>query len=175
MRPTALPNDIAVEEVTYMKDGNRINVQYRNGVYSMSTALWEFRSFDELIALYDYFKPKVEQPKAEPKPQPEAKPKPKRTGQFAKRWTDEQKKHIAKRYKTGERPSSIAKDYGVSANTIYQLMLRCGVQREQPAKTGRPPQKTEPADEKTEKERKKALKEYREQHPKPWYLQNDKK
>lgn len=176
MKPTALPKDIAVEEVTFKKDGNRINVQFCDGVYSICTSNWEFRNFDELISLFDQFKAEDKpKPKAEPQPKTEAKPKAKRTGQFAKRWTDEQKKHIAKRYKSGERTSSIAKDYGVSANTIYQLMLRSGVQRDEPAKNGRPPQTAPANDEQSDRERRQTLKEYREKNPKPWYLQNDKR
>ena len=185
MKTTAL-KDIQVEEVTYKKDDNRINVQFCDGAYSISTTNWEFKSFDEFIALFDCFKGKVTQtveepPKVEePKAEPEAKPKKERTDQFRPRWTDEQKQRIAKRYQSGEGPSSTAKDYNVTPNTIHQICIRMGVKRGKPAKKTVVKPATKPIltpaeEEKQDKERKRTLKEYREQNPKPWYLQTDKK
>ena len=186
MKTTAL-KDIQVEEVTYKKDDNRINVQFCDGVYSICTSNWEFKNFDEFIALFDCFKHKVEQPKFEEKivgPTAEdiaartAKKVEKkvRKDQFKTKWTDEQKQRIAKRYQNGEGPTSIAQDYGVTPNTIHQICIRMGVKRGKPTKKAEKPAPKAPAsDEKTDKERKQALKEFREQHPKPWYLQNDKR
>lgn len=186
MKPTALPKEISVEEVTYTKDDNRINVQHCDGVYSISTTNWEFKSFDEFIALFDCFKHKVEQPKFEEKivgPTAEdiaartAKKVEKkvRKDQFKTKWTDEQKQRIAKRYQNGEGPTSIAQDYGVTPNTIQQICLRMGVKRGKTTKKAEKPAVKAPVEEKTDQERKQTLKEYREKNPKPWYLQTDKR
>ena len=183
METTALPNDIIVEEIFYSKGNDKIRVQRHEGVFTIETSNWEFKDVDELTALLKIFgnkpqkvevKPviKATAPKKAPAPK-KATAKPAKTTrkQPAKRivWTDEQKKEIEERYKNGEGPSAIAKDYGCTANAIHQLRLRMGFERGGKGKFETPAEQED-----REKKQKKALKEFRESQDLPWYLRDSK-
>ena len=169
METTALPNDIFIKdmEITYAKGYNKISFKLSGDVLSIATDYWELK---DLKAPLDDFRSRfVEKPKkveVAVKPPTEKKV---RKDQFAKRWTPEQKKEIAERYKNGEGPSAIAKDYGCTANAIHQLRLRMGIER------GKGKFETPAEQEEREKKQKKALKEFRESQDLPWYLRDNSK
>ena len=182
METTALPKNVGIKTmlITYTKENLKLNIAYSDGIYRIDTPCWQFSDFEELKALFDCLPmPGNTEVEVKPQPQPIAKaPAPKkapakpakktRKDQFAKRWTDEQKKEIAKRYSNGEGPSAIAKDYNVTPNTIQQICIRMG------AKRGKGKFETPAEQEQREKEQKKALKEFRESQDLPWYLRDSK-
>ena len=174
METTALPNDIIVEEIFYSKGNDKIRVQRHEGVFTIETANWEFKDVDELTSLLKIFGNKPQKVEVKPvikAPAPKkATAKPARK-QPAKRivWTEEQKKDIEERYKNGEGPSSIAKDYGCTANAIHQLRLRMGFER------GQGKFETPAEQEEREKKQKMALKAFRESQDLPWYLKDNSK
>ena len=184
METTALPKNVGIEtmQITYTKENLRLTIGYRDGIYRIDTPCWQFSDFEELKALFDCL-PMPGNTEVEVKPQPIAKApalkkattpkkataKPARK-QPAKRivWTEEQKKEIEERYKNGEGPSAVAKDYGCTANAIHQLRLRMGFER------GKGKFETPVEQEEREKKQKKALKEFRESQDLPWYLRDSK-
>lgn len=194
METTALPNDIFIKdmEITYAKGYNKISFKLSGDVLSIATDYWELK---DLKAPLDDFRSRfVEKPKkveVAVKPPTEKKV---RKDQFAKRWTPEQKKDITERYANGEGPSSIAKDYNVTPNTIHQICIRAGVKRgkvdpvisealrkidEASSRKKTDTAYTEkfetPAEqEEREKKQKKALKAFRERQDLPWYLRDSK-
>lgn len=179
METTALPKNVGIEtmQITYTKENLRLTIGYRDGIYRLDTPCWQFSDFEELKALFDCL-PAPCNTEVKPQPQPIAKApaskkataKPARK-QPAKRivWTDEQKKDIEERYKNGEGPSSIAKDYGCTANAIHQLRLRMGFER------GKGKFETPAEQEEREKKQKMALKAFRERQDLPWYLKDNSK
>ena len=169
-------------QITYTKENLRLTIGYRDGIYRLDTPCWQFSDFEELKALFDCL-PMPGNTEVEVKPQPVAKaPAPKKATakparkQPAKRivWTDEQKKDIEERYKNGEGPTSIARDYSDTANSIHQICIRAGVKRGK--KVEKPTNKFEtPAEqEEREKKQKMALKAFRESQDLPWYLRDSK-
>lgn len=187
METTALPKNVGIEtmQITYTKENLRLTIGYRDGIYRLDTPCWQFSDFEELKALFDCLPiPGNTEVEVKPQPQPVAKapapkkaPSPKKATakparkQPAKRivWTDEQKKDIEERYKNGEGPSSIAKDYGCTANAIHQLRLRMGFER------GKGKFETPAEQEEREKKQKMALKAFRERQDLPWYLKDNSK
>ena len=174
METTALPNDIFIKdmEIVYAKGENSIRFKLSGDVLSIATDHWELK---DLKAPLDDFKNRfIEKPKkVEIAVKPPTEKKAVRKDQFAKRWTPEQKKDIIDRYSKGEGPSSIAKDYNVTANTVHQICIRAGVKRGEANKaTAAPAKKIEtPAEQdEREKKQKQALKDFREKHEAPWYL-----
>lgn len=185
METTALPKNVGIEtmQITYTKENLRLTIGYRDGIYRLDTPCWQFSDFEELKALFDCL-PMPGNTEVEVKPQPIAKapapkkaPSPKKATakparkQPAKRivWTEEQKKDIEERYKNGEGPSSIAKDYGCTANAIHQLRLRMGFER------GKGKLEAPAEQEEREKKQKMALKAFRERQDLPWYLKDNSK
>lgn len=176
METTALPEDIFIKdmEIVYAKGENSIRFKLSGDVLSIATDHWELK---DLKAPLDDFKNRfIEKPKkVEIAVKPPTEKKAVRKDQFAKRWTPEQKKAIAERYKNGEGPSSIAKDYNVTPNTIHQICIRAGVKRgkkvEKPAKKFETPAEQD----EREKKQKQALKEFREKQELPWYLKKETK
>lgn len=179
METTALPEDIIFikeMEIVYAK-GEKSTIRLR---LSIEPDCWEQK---DLIPVLDDFNRRFvnEEPKkvelavkkeTKPKPKPTPEKKVVRKDQFAKRWTPEEKKSIVDRYKNGEGPSSIAKDYNVTANTIQQICIRAGAKRGKANKAQVTAKKIEtPAEQdEREKKQKQALKDYRERHEEPWYL-----
>ena len=175
MKTTALPNDITVEEIFYSRGNDKLRVQFHDGKFSIETANWEFKDIDDLNALLDVFRVEVKpvvKPKAEPKPKPQVLTHRTTTKQ-RRTWTDEQKKDIAERYKNGEGPASIAKDYDCTANSINLLTMRMGLERKRTYLTKK--RLTPEEQEKKKKEQKAALKKFRDSQDLPWYLKDDNK
>lgn len=187
MGTTALPKNVGIEtmQITYTKENLILNIAYSDGIYRIDTPCWQFSDFEELKALFDCL-PMPGNTEVEVKPQPQSvakapapkkAPSPKKATakparkQPAKRivWTEEQKKDIEERYKNGEGPSAIAKDYGCTANAIHQLRLRMGVER------GKGKFDTPAEQEEREKKQKMALKAFRERQDLPWYLKDNSK
>ena len=187
METTALPKNVGIEtmQITYTKENLRLTIGYRDGIYRLDTPCWQFSDFEELKALFDCLPiPGNTEVEVKPQPQPVAKapapkkaPSPKKATakpvrkQPAKRivWTAEQKKEIEERYKNGEGPSAIAKDYGCTANAIHQLRLRMGIER------GKGKNETPAEQEEREEKQKMALKAFRERQDLPWYLKDNSK
>ena len=185
MEKTALPKNVGIKTmlITYTKENLILNIAYSDGIYRIDTPCWQFSDFEELKALFDCLPmPGNTEVEVKPQPQPVAKapapkkaPSPKKATakparkQPAKRivWTDEQKKDIEERYKNGEGPSSIAKDYGCTANAIHQLRLRM--------ERGKGKFDTPAEQEEREKKQKMALKAFRERQDLPWYLKDNSK
>lgn len=179
METTALPKNVGIKTmlITYTKENLKLNIAYSDGIYRIDTPCWQFSDFEELKALFDCL-PMPGNTEVEVKPQPVAKPKKatakpaqKPRKQPAKRivWTEEQKKDIEERYKNGEGPSAIAKDYGCTANAIHQLRLRMGFER------GKGKFETPAEQEEREEKQKMALKAFRERQDLPWYLKDNSK
>lgn len=192
MGTTALPDKVAVAKIIITDGENEMSIQHHNDAYCISTARWVLRNPDEmkhiLLSLFGA--------KEEPQPQPEVKPVKKTPKKIVKlepakkdsksprrTWSDEQKRDIAKRYQSGEGPASIARHYGVTANTIQQICHSLGLKRgERKGKAAEPSIKDvhtvqgintapDPKEEAAEQKRKRdALKKYREKHEVPWYL-----
>lgn len=208
METTALPKNVGIKTmlITYTKENLKLNIAYSDGKYRIDTPCWQFSDFEELKALFDCLpmpcntevevKPQPQPIEKAPAPKKAAKPAKKvRKNQFAKRWTDEQKREIAERYKNGEGPSAIAKDYNVTPNTIQQICIRMGAKRgkvdpeveeairrieeaSRRKKTDLPSAdklETPAEQEEREKKQKKALKEFRERQDLPWYLKDNSK
>ena len=187
METTALPKNVGIKTmlITYTKENLKLNIAYSDGIYRIDTPCWQFSDFEELKALFDCLPmPGNTEVEVKPQPQPIAKapapkkaPSPKKATakparkQPAKRivWTEEQKKDIEERYKNGEGPSSIAKDYGCTANAIHQLRLRMGFER------GKGKFETPAEQEEREEKQKMALKAFRERQDLPWYLKDNSK
>jgi len=120
--------------------------------------------------------PKAQQPKA--KPQPKAK----QTGHSRHLWTDEEKREAMRMYAEGVDLDTIVEKFGSTPQSVQKIMQKAGIRRPWPTK-GNPSKVAEaepeaeavpvPSAEELEAEdrqRKADLKEYRKQHPKPYYL-----
>ena len=171
-------------QITYTKENLKLNIAYSDGKYRIDTPCWQFSDFEELKALFDCLpmpcntevevKPQPQPIEKAPAPKKAAKPAKKvRKNQFAKRWTDEQKREIAERYKNGEGPASIAKDYDCTANSINLLTMRMGLERKRTYLTKK--RLTPEEQEQKKKEQKAALKKFRDSQELPWYLKDDNK
>ena len=181
-------------EIVYAKGENSIRFKLSGDVLSIATDHWELK---DLKAPLDDFKNRfIEKPKkVEIAVKPPTEKKAVRKDQFAKRWTPEQKKDITERYANGEGPSSIAKDYNVTPNTIHQICIRAGVKRgkvdpvisealrkidkassRKKTDTAYTEKFETPAEQdEREKKQKMALKAFRERQDHPWYLKDNSK
>ena len=119
---------------------------------------------------------KAEQPKV--KPQPKAK----QTGHSRHMWTDEEKREAMRMYADGVDMDTIVEKFQSTPQSVQKIMQKAGIRRPWPTK-GNPSKVAEaepeaeavpvPSAEELEaedKQRKADLKEYRKQHPKPYYL-----
>ena len=80
------------------------------------------------------------EPEPEPEEKPEPEPKPQRkvkTGNKGRhgRFTEEEVQAMADRYEGGEDATSIAKEYGCTASTVYNLMNRRGISKQKQKNT----------------------------------------
>jgi len=125
----------------------------------------------------------VQQVTAEPKAQqPKAKPQPKvkQTGHRRHLWTDDEKREAMRMYADGVDMDIIVEKFQSTPQSVQKIMQKAGVKRPWPTK-GNPSKVAEaepeavpvPSAEELEAEdrqRKADLREYRKQHPKPYYL-----
>ena len=100
-----------------------------------------------------------------------------------KRWREEEKTEVARRYGNGESVAQIARDFGCTERAVAKVAYRLGVTRPEckpkpkPAKRPSTTQKdydadTSPMDKKDNRMRLLIDERiaWQEEHPKPWYL-----
>ena len=119
---------------------------------------------------------KAQQPKAKPQP------KVKQTGHRRHLWTDDEKREAMRMYAEGVDLDTIVEKFQSTPQSVQKIMQKAGIRRPWPTK-GNPSKVAEaepeaeavpvPSAEELEAEdrqRKADLREYRKQHPKPYYL-----
>ena len=125
----------------------------------------------------------VQQVTAEPKAQqPKAKPQPKvkQTGHRRHLWTDDEKREAMRMYADGVDMDIIVEKFQSTPQSVQKIMQKAGIRRPWPTK-GNPSKVAEPEAEAVpvpsaeeleaeDRQRKADLREYRKQHPKPYYL-----
>ena len=122
------------------------------------------RVIDDYIALRNNCEVKPEPKKAAPKKQ--AAPTKKHT------WSEDEKQEVFRRYQSGELAKKIAADFGVTLQSIRQLLYANRIKKDEakPVQTVDENTIIKPVEKKDEKQRKEALREYRKTTPKPYYL-----
>ena len=117
---------------------------------------------------------KTEQPKNKPQP------KVKQNKHSRHLWTDDEKREAMRMYAEGVDMDIIVEKFGSTPQSVQKIMQKAGIRRPWPTK-GNPSKVAEaepepvpvPSAEELEAEdrqRKADLREYRKQHPKPYYL-----
>jgi len=180
-----------------MNDSISITYTPATGDLLLTTAR-QTSGLDEAIkAIGDYIRTLKEPVKPTPKQvqqvteevkaqQPKAKPQPKVKQNKHSRhlWTDEEKREAMRMYAEGVPMDTIVEKFGSTPQSVQKIMQKAGIRRPWPTK-GNPSKVAEaepeaeaeavpvPSAEELEAEdrqRKADLREYRKQHPKPYYL-----
>ena len=115
---------------------------------------------------------KAEEPKAKPQP------KVKQNKRIRHLWTDEEKREAMRMYAEGVDMDIIVERFQSTPQSVQKIMQKAGIRRPWPTKGN--PSKVADAEpvpvpsaeelEAEDRQRKADLREYRKQHPKPYYL-----
>ena len=112
-----------------LDDGDFITMRYREGTIHSTAANMKVKTGDEVKAIINDFMSRiVGDPKKDATPAPKVtkrtEPKQRKT---RKRFTDEQKADIIRRYKAGEGPKAISESLGCSRSLITHIIRDAGV------------------------------------------------
>ena len=164
-----------------------ININYGITGEITFTVTWHPGNINDGIAAINDFITRIDGVKAQPKAQqPKAKPQPKVKQNKHSRhlWTDDEKREAMRMYADGVDMDIIVEKFGSTPQSVQKIMQKAGVKRPWPTK-GNPSKvdETEPEAEAEampvpsaeeleaeDRQRKADLREYRKQHPKPYYL-----
>ena len=154
-----------------------ININYGITGEITFTVTWRPGNINDGIAAINDFITRIDGAKAQPKAQ---QPKVKQRRRHL--WTDEEKHEAMRMYADGVDLDTIVEKFGSTPQSVQKIMQKAGVRRPWPTK-GNPSKVAEaepeaeavpvPSAEELEAEdrqRKADLREYRKQHPKPYYL-----
>lgn len=162
-----------------------ININYGITGEITFTVTWHPGNINDGIAAINDFITRIDGVKAQPKAQqPKTKPQPKVKQHTRHLWTDDEKREAMRMYAEGVDMDIIVEKFQSTPQSVQKIMQKAGVKRPWPTK-GNPSKVAEaepeaeaeavpvPSAEELEAEdrqRKADLREYRKQHPKPYYL-----
>ena len=175
-----------------------ININYGITGEITFTVTWHPGNINDGIAAINDFITRIDGVKAQPKAQqPKAKPQPKVKQHTRHLWTDDEKREAMRMYAEGVDMDIIVEKFQSTPQSVQKIMQKAGIRRPWPTK-GNPSKVAEPeaeaeavpvpsAEEEPiviertfeemqayyeaeDKQRKADLREYRKQHPKPYYL-----
>jgi transposase-like protein len=156
-----------------------ININYGITGEITFTVTWHPGNINDGIAAINDFITRIDGVKAQPKAQ---QPKAKQNKRTRHLWTDDEKREAMRMYAEGVDMDIIVEKFQSTPLTVQKIMQKAGIRRPWPTK-GNPSKVAEaepeaeavpvPSAEELEAEdrqRKADLREYRKQHPKPYYL-----
>lgn len=160
-----------------------ININYGITGEITFTVTWHPGNINDGIAVINDFITRIDGVKAQPKAQqPKAKPQPKVKQRTRHMWTDDEKREAMRMYADGVDMDIIVEKFQSTPQSVQKIMQKAGIRRPWPTK-GNPSKvaETEPEAEAVpvpsaeeleaeDRQRKADLREYRKQHPKPYYL-----